>query len=312
MSRTRLLAGGQKQRLITASTLAMGQKIIMLDEPLANLDREGAGVVLGILKKLADEENYLVIIVEHRIDYIIDHTDEIYYLEDCAAVKISKEEIIRRGAEELPGFEEYANPSASGKTLLTAENISKSFGSRKLFTGVSLKIAEGDRLLISGENGCGKTTLTKILARLIKPDSGEIVSPFGNKANKAWFKQVGYVYQNPDYQLFMPTAEREIDYACTSKELKEFVIDKLKLGDILESHPFSLSQGQKRKLAVAAIVCMRPKLLFLDEPTVGQDNESLENLIEVLLYLNKNYGTALVTVTHDKRCSVLGEREIAL
>ena len=309
--RTRLLSGGQKQRLITASTLAMEQKIVILDEPLANLDREGAGVVLGILKDLAHGEGYLVIIVEHRIDYIIDYVDEIYDFQDCAPVRVSRQGIIKKGQDSLGSFEEFVGTSGSGRTLLTAENICMTFGMRKVLENISLEIKEADRILIMGENGCGKTTFTKILARLMKPTSGNISSVLGSRAGKSWFKQVGYVYQNPDYQLFMPTAEREIDYACVSKELKDYVIDRLELGEFLGCHSFSLSQGQKRKLAVAAIVCMQPKILFLDEPTVGQDNESLVNLIEVLLHLNKEYGTALVTVTHDSRCAVLGDKELS-
>ena len=306
---TRKLSGGQKQRLITASTLAMGQKIILLDEPLANLDRAGADLILTELKRLAHEEGYLVIIVEHRIDYVIDYIDEIYMLSDAELVRTGVEELKSRNAAVI------ACPvsRSTEKIVLSAKNISVSFGKRQILCDVSLDVHEGEKLMLVGENGCGKTTLTRVLARLLKPDSGSVESVYGRKPNRAWFKNVGYVYQNPNYQLFMPTAEREIDFACTSPELKAYAIERLGLQELLERHPYSLSEGQKRKLAVAAIVCACPKILFLDEPTVGQDNKSLDALIDVILYLNKKYGTALVSVSHDKRCiEPLSDRVINL
>ena len=295
---TRKLSGGQKQRLITASTLAMGQKIILLDEPLANLDRAGADLILTELKRLAHEEDYLVVIVEHRIDYVIDYMDDIYVLKDAVLSKSTREEVQAVGNSVTT----YPGNNSTNKIVISAKNISISFGKKQVLKDISLDVHEGEKVMLLGENGCGKTTLTRIMARLLKPDSGIVESVYGSKANRSWFKNVGYVYQNPNYQLFMPTAEKEIDFACGSEELKQYAIERLQLGDILQRHPFSLSEGQKRKLAVAAIVCDGPKLLFLDEPTVGQDNESLTALIDVILFLNQNYGTSIVSVSHDKRC----------
>ena len=307
-AQTRKLSGGQKQRLITASTLAMKQKIILLDEPLANLDQKGAALVLKRLQMLAHMEKYLVLIVEHRIDYLMDYIDEIYRIEEASLKKLSAEELKKQEGNQLP----YPGNFAKENVILRADNISMRFGQHKILDQFSMELKEGEKILLLGENGCGKTTLTKILARLLKPSEGYVISPYGNKAAKSWFRQVGYVYQNPDYQLFLPTVQREIDFACASETLKQFVIQKLELEPLLDRHPFSLSEGQKRKLTVAAIVCMKPKILFLDEPTVGQDDKSLANLIEVLLHLNQNYGTALVSVTHDKRCDALGDRKIYL
>ena len=186
---TRKLSGGQKQRLITASTLAMGQKIILLDEPLANLDREGADIILSKLRSLAHEEGYLIFIVEHRIDYILKYVDEIYAMENASLIKLSPEDLKAMEKPVVP----YRESCAGDEIVLRANDISMTFSSKKVLDHVSLDVRQGEKILIRGENGCGKTTFTKVLSRLIKPDSGSVESVYGKKANKNWYRHVGYV-----------------------------------------------------------------------------------------------------------------------
>lgn len=304
---TKKLSGGQKQRLITASTLSMGRHIIMLDEPLANLDNKGSIIILNILKRLAKEENYLVILVEHRIDRLKDYADFIYVVENETLVLKSYEEIVSNSNEEI---EYIPNNNIKDNVLISLENVSVQFKKKLVLDNISFDIFEGERLLILGENGIGKTTLSKVIARLIKPTEGSIQS---NIKRRGWFKNVGYIFQNPDYQLFMPTVKKELEYACKDKELLEYSIQYLKLEDILDRHPYSLSEGQKRKIAALSIILMAPKLLILDEPTVGLDNDSLIKLLDIINILNKKYGTSVISITHDKRCAkALSDRVIWL
>lgn len=304
---TKKLSGGQKQRLITASTLSMGQHIIMLDEPLANLDNKASIVILNILKRLVKEENYLVILVEHRIDRLKDYADLIYVLENETLQLKTYQDIASNSNEEI----EYGiNNNINENVLISLENVSIKFKNKLVLDNISFDIFEGERLLILGENGIGKTTLSKIISRLIKPTVGKVCS---NISKRHWFKNVGYIFQNPDYQLFMPTVKKELEYACKDKELLEYSIKYLKIEEILDHHPYSLSEGQKRKIAALSIILMAPKLLILDEPTVGLDNESLIKLLDIINILNEKYGTAVISITHDKRCAkALSDRVIWL
>lgn len=304
---TKKLSGGQKQRLITASTLSMGQHIIMLDEPLANLDNKASIVILNILKRLVKEENYLVILVEHRMDRLKDYADLIYVLENETLQLKTYQDIASNSNEEI----EYGiNNNINENVLISLENVSVKFKNKLVLDNISFDIFEGERLLILGENGIGKTTLSKIISRLIKPNVGKVCS---NISKRHWFKNVGYIFQNPDYQLFMPTVKKELEYACKDKELLEYSIKYLKIEDILDHHPYSLSEGQKRKIAALSIILMAPKLLILDEPTVGLDNESLIKLLDIINILNEKYGTAVISITHDKRCAkALSDRVIWL
>ena len=294
---TKKLSGGQKQRLISSSTLAMSRKIIILDEPLANLDFRGAKIILDELKRLTQEEGYLVILIEHRLDNLGPYVDECYVLGNESLNKKGFDEIEREFSKEI---EYEPNDGIKDGVVLSCHDVTVSFRKRVILENVSFQIQEGERVLILGENGVGKTTLSKVLARLIKPEKGKIESSI---PRHGWFKNVGYIFQNPDYQLFMPSLERELSYACKDEVLKEYAIKYLGLEDILDRHPYSLSEGQKRKVAALAIILMKPRILFLDEPTVGQDDESLIKLISLVNKLNKENGTTIISITHDKRCA---------
>mgnify|MGYP003185968776 CR=1 FL=1 len=116
-------------------------------------------------------------------------------------------------------------------------------------------------------------------------------------------KKVGYVFQNPDYQLFMPTVKKELEYSCYSKEYAEEIAKKLDVYHLYSRHPHSLSEGQKRRVSISAILDSKPEVLILDEPTVGQDYNNLRNLVSVLNEINEKENTTIITITHDKRCA---------
>lgn len=299
-AKTKTLSGGQKQRLITASTLAMEQKIIILDEPLANLDTHTAHILLKALRNLANS-GYAVLIVEHRLDVVKNYIDKVMRIENKQLFTSTDINDLNSGIKTIP----HADGSLPGEVLIKGEKLFFAVGDRKIIDGLDIEIRAGERIVLLGENGCGKTTLMRMLARLNKPNDGALSQTItkSKKANSKWFSKVGYVYQNPTYQLFMPTLLSEISFKAKSEEMAMEMINAFGLSGLEQRHPQSLSEGQKRRASIAAVCASEPTVLFLDEPTVGQDYKNLCKTVETVNKINKNLGTAIVTVTHDKRCA---------
>ena len=299
-AKTKTLSGGQKQRLITASTLAMEQKIIILDEPLANLDTHTAHILLKALRNLANS-GYAVFIVEHRLDVVKNYIDKVMRIENKQLFTSTDINDLNSGIKTIP----HADGSLPGEVLIKGEKLFFAAGDRNIIDGLDIEIRAGERIVLLGENGCGKTTLMRMLARLNKPNDGALSQTItkSKKANSKWFSKVGYVYQNPVYQLFMPTLLSEISFKAKSEETAREMINAFGLSGLEQRHPQSLSEGQKRRASIAAVCASEPTVLFLDEPTVGQDYKNLCKTVETVNKINKNLGTAIVTVTHDKRCA---------
>lgn len=299
-AKTKTLSGGQKQRLITASTLAMEQKIIILDEPLANLDTHTAHILLKALRNLANS-GYAVLIVEHRLDVVKNYIDKVMRIENKQLFTSADINDLNSGIKTIP----HADGSLPGEVLIKGEKLFFAAGDRNIIDGLDIEIRAGERIVLLGENGCGKTTLMRMLARLNKPNDGALSQTItkSKKANSKWFSKVGYVYQNPTYQLFMPTLLSEISFKAKSEETAREMINAFGLSGLEQRHPQSLSEGQKRRASIAAVCASEPTVLFLDEPTVGQDYKNLCKTVETVNKINKNLGTAIVTVTHDKRCA---------
>lgn len=303
--KTRSLSGGQKQRLITASALATGQKILVLDEPLANLDCDGADHLMHTLRSLA-KAGYAVLVVEHRLDMILPYVDSVWNIRAGNVTKIEdKQEYLK---SQVAAIKDGSVVLRTADALFGLKHVAYRVKEREILKDVSFTVNQGERLLLLGENGCGKTTLLRLIARLNRPTGGAIeqkLDPkFGTKrTGKDWFRSVGVVYQNPDYQLFMPTVEREIKYNAVSEEYADEIIRIFGLEGLKERHPQSLSEGQKRRVSIAAVAAGKPKVLLLDEPTVGQDYQGLCDLVKILNELHGKSGNTMITVTHDMRCA---------
>ena len=175
--------------------------------------------------------------------------------------------------------------------------------------GIDLTVEDGEFLAVMGQNGAGKTTLVKHFNGLLKPTTGEVLVDGVSTRDVSVAKlarNVGFVFQNPDHQLFSETVEDEVAFALKNFGFEEDVIKKqvdwaLNLLDIAhyrETSPFMLSGGERKRVALASILAWDPQAIILDEPTIGQDHQQKEKLQQFILQLNAQKKTVVV-VTHD-------------
>lgn len=299
--KTRTLSGGQKAMLITQSIMAMEQNILVLDEPLANLDLENALKLLSLLKTEA-KEGKAIIICEHRTALVLPYSDNVYHLENGS---------IKEGVGDFDSpFTGIKKDrfSIDSKVLLEAKSLKKSFGDKQVLKDINFKMEEEKIYMILGTNGQGKTTLLNCLSgqTKVKKDDGEINQYItkGKIGSHKWFKEVGVVFQNPTYELFSSSVKNELCFHLKDKDFALSIGKKLHLDHLYDRHPQSLSEGEKRRLTIACALAKKPKIIFLDEPTVGQDKESLTNIIEVLNSYVKEFKASIFIITHDEQASL--------
>ncbi len=175
--------------------------------------------------------------------------------------------------------------------------------------GVTLTIRQGEFVGVIGQNGSGKTTLVKHFNGLLKPTNG-MLRLLGidtrTKGVAELARHAGYVFQNPDHQIFCNTVKEEITFGPRNVGLPRseieasfrYVVELLDLRGLEDRHPFRLSRGERQRLAIASLLAMRPRVLILDEPTGGQDRQQVNRLLNTLRTLSAE-GHTLILVTHD-------------
>lgn len=175
--------------------------------------------------------------------------------------------------------------------------------------GVSLEIAQGERIALLGPNGSGKSTLILLIAGLLRPNSGEI-KVFGEKTTskdfQKWRSRIGVVFQDPDDQLFTPSVIEDIEYGPKNLKIPDQdiktqstqTLEKMGITHLKHRPPHRLSFGEKKKVALSTALILKPELLILDEPTANLDLTARRKLINTLNELSK-VGTTIIISTHD-------------
>lgn len=177
---------------------------------------------------------------------------------------------------------------------------------------INLKVEQGDFVALIGQNGCGKTTLSKCLNGILKPTKGTITINGINVEDKDNIKElvknIGYVFQNPDHQLFNSKVYDEIAYAPRNIKLSEEEIDnRVKEAaatagvreELFQEHPCLLMKGLRQRIAIASILSLKPQIIIVDEPTTGQDYRQSLEIMAFLKELNEKFGHTIIIITHE-------------
>jgi cobalt/nickel transport system ATP-binding protein len=200
--------------------------------------------------------------------------------------------------------------------LYSLTNVSYSYpGAIPALANISLSIAKGERVAIIGANGTGKSTLLSLLDALIFPTAGTMTA-FGEPVSqgrmddaarqRAFRCRVGFVFQNPEVQLFCPTVKEDILFGPLQMGVAhdtinvqfDAIVKRLRIENLIERSPHQLSLGEKKKAAIAGVLIMEPEVLLLDEPTAGLDPQTTRDIIAIIVEAHR-MGRTVVMATHD-------------
>lgn len=293
---TGALSGGEKQRLVIAGTLAMRPRLLLLDEPTANLDPAGAELVRTVLARLLAETKATLVLVEHRVADVVDLVDRVIVVEPGggviadgapAAVFTEHGRALAEQGVWVPGNEPgpALPPAPGGPVLIEAVDCDartppglgmRAAPPRTVLRGVRTTVAAGTATALTGPNGAGKSTLLALLAGLTKPRSG-VVLPRGALAKAdarplaAWparrlARHVGTVFQHAEDQFVTATVRDELRFAPLRAGMGrgetahwvEELLERLRLTRLADVHPYTLSGGEKRRLSVATALSSGP------------------------------------------------------
>ena len=340
------LSGGEKQRTAIAGNLAMEPKILVLDEPTSDLDPAGTKEVFETLKHLNRDRKITIILIEHKIDEVMGladrsvvmdkgriildgntcdifsrnldileeigiHLPQLMGISSILGVRPSYRNIVSglgslEGSLGLP----VASHPARGPTQVAFENVEFGYTDGSLaLKSVNLEIGRGEFVALIGPNGSGKTTLLSCLIGLNRPTAGRILINGQDIRKRGAAEQaqvVGYLFQNPDYQLFTDSVHGEVAFGLKNRQTRPDDIEKrvdqalemMELSVYRDRHPHSLSRGQRQRLAVASILSMEPDIIVLDEPTTGQDRGHLNKFLARMKMLNEA-GKTIILISHD-------------
>lgn len=322
------LSQGLKQRLAIASVLALEPEVLFLDEPTALLDEEGTEQVWETIRRISAEKT--LVIVEHKISGILGFIDRLIVMSPDGGLLANgkPQEVFEAYKQQMidygiwyPGVwddnEMELKTTSVIQTAAPVMTLRDFVGLRggKIKTSVdNLSVYPGDWITVVGANGAGKSSLLLAIMRLI-PTHGScwIEGVKGSKVEQL-AEQVGFVFQNPEFQFVTNSVEEELAYSLPKaeqgQEVQRAAIERLlREYDLLalrKRHPFQLSMGQKRRLSVASAMVRGPRILLLDEPTFGLDARGTLRILQQLERLRAS-GTVIVMVTHDpeivKRCA---------
>jgi energy-coupling factor transport system ATP-binding protein len=294
------LSGGEKQKIAIASMLALGPDVLILDEPTSNLDPNATQHVFETLHALRAEKDLTVIIIEHKLTQLLGFNPKFVYIDEGQIV--SENPLIAHKPVRITPVGQAQSSNRSSPTLMITD-LHVRLNGHTILQDINLNLYQGEFAAVMGPNGSGKSTLLRIIMGFHKPEQGAL-NGFGQDLTRvktsALVHQIGFIFQNPDHQLFTHSVWDEAILTLKnldrlseqSKQKAQELLSQIGLKDRLADHPQRLSYGEKRRLNLVAVILHNPKLLLIDEFLIGQDLPNAHKLMQML----KNYTANGVTV----------------
>lgn len=348
------LSGGQRQRLALASVLVTKPKLLVLDEPVSQMNPQGVEDFLKLLVSLNREDGITIIVVEHRVyelakyfprlavmfdgEFIYDGAMELAWekigsaeklgLREPQKVKLCRylhltklvddtQEIVNLVKSEciIDKKKNFSSDTKEpGEIIVKGEAVKYRYPGAKTDTlqGLDFELYKGETVALMGFNGAGKSTLINLLGGLTDLTAGKLEILQGSVTEHA--HEIGYLRQEPDLMLLADSVWEELTWKNKNvgAEYLWQLLAKLKLADNVEDFPLALSKGQRLRVVLGALLARKPQLLLLDEPTTGQDQQSLEEIKKLIADFAEQAGCVLFC-THDiELASELADRVIIM
>lgn len=317
------LSGGQKQMINLAALMAMHPKVLILDEPTAQLDPVGRKNFLSMIEKLRKEFQITVVMAAQNLEDVMEMADQCVFMrqgmvqktgtpEDVISYFYQRKDPMKEAFPQIirlsevfqikPGFsmgevrkslekcsyELISKEKECGQDVLKVSHLYADYGQKKILDNLSIGLRQREILAVAGANGSGKTTLLKCLAGQMKYD-GKVKCK----------KRIVYLPQDPTLLFVKDRLEDDLRDAARGEELRmETLIDVCDLRDKLDSHPYDLSGGQQQMAAFIKVLLAKPEILLLDEPTKGMDRIHSRKFGNILKKISEN-GVSILFVSHD-------------
>lgn len=339
------LSGGQKQLCCLCAALVQSPQILLLDEPAAQLDPIGTGKLFSVLRRLNSELGTTLIIAEHDLRGAFEFCDKIIVLDEGRAVCCNDKESFLKAAaadENLRGYipacaravmplgkaafnvkeaksiieqtfapcekqVQKADGDKKEQYAVTAQNVYFRYSreDRDVARCLDLNVRKGEIFAAAGSNGCGKTTMLKVLSGIFRAWQGKVTIGGKNirsyKGNSLYRGNIAVMPQDP-YDLFTSQSVRnELDKTCRDMNDKggyDELCEQFGVQGLLDMHPFDLSGGEIQKCAMVKLLLTKPQVLFLDEPSKALDPAAKKVLGETLQELSRQ-GRTIILATHD-------------
>ena len=339
------LSGGMRQRIVIAIALALTPPLIIMDEPTTALDVIVEREILSKIIQLRKELDFTILFITHDLNLLLEFADRIAIMKDGEMIEMNTVKKIKKGGKhsytkKLIG----ALPSASGprqknllpkpkklnfsKTpILEVQNLSKTFQGSGLFAksevevvkNVNFEVFQGEIVALVGESGSGKSTIARLISRLIRPTSGNILLDGRNtrisearKVPLEYRKAVQMVFQDPFaslnsvhtvyHHLSRPLTRQNLYDKKTISKMINQSLEEVGLSpgkDFAKKFPHEMSGGERQRVAIARALCIEPQVIIADEPTSMLDVSIRMEILEIFAKLRIEKNLTIIFITHD-------------
>ena len=296
------LSGGERQKVMLACLALLKPRWLLLDEPFANIDTASAKAIAAKLRQLHESCGCGILAVDHRLEYWCGVADEVRVMENGLLGEPKPVEAELHYSPEVPPL---SPEDQTAEPVLCISGLSLQHGSKQILSNISIAFQPGHIYAVLGESGCGKSSLFGALSGLYRYNGtisleGHAYKPGGKKD----LGKLGFVTQNPQDQFVADTVLQEIMTGLpadgSAAEKAEQILRSIKLWRYRDISAYMLSQGQQRRLGVAALMAYPCRVLICDEPTYAQDRGNTMAIMNSLCRQAREKYVALVFSTHDR------------